>query len=43
MVTQISLLARSATRRAQLSYPQRLPTFDSELGLQSLSDCFDLS
>ena len=35
------LLARGATRRAQqLSYPQRLPTFDSELGLQSLSDCF---
>ena len=37
MVTQISLLARGATtRRARLSYPQRLPTLDSELGLQSL-------
>ncbi len=32
MVAQISLLARGATRRAQLSYPQRLPTLDSELG-----------
>ena len=28
MVTQVSLLARGATRRAQLSYPQRLPTLD---------------
>ena len=37
------LLARGATRRARLSYPQRLPTFDSELGLQSLSGCFALS
>ena len=36
------LLARGATHRAQLSYPQRLPTFDTELGLQSLSDCFAL-
>ena len=34
------LLARGVSRRAQLSYPQRLPTFDSELGLQSLFDCF---
>ena len=41
--SQHGLLARGATRRAQLSYPQRLPTFDTELGLQSLSDCFALS
>ena len=36
------LLARGVSRRAQISYPQKLPTVDSELGLQSLSNCFTL-
>ena len=38
-----SVGTRCYTPRYTLSYPQRLSTFDSELGLQSLSDCFALS
>ena len=42
MVAQVSLLARGATRRDPLSYPQRLPTLETAR-LQPLSDCFALS